>query len=124
VLVELTSVRVDPGVDFGRADKRAVRFSYGLWGYRSWARSRCHQTLPIDQDVKGVAPGVDFAQAGKRSVRFSYASSKEIIRETARRLRISGEQGGTRRLSLQSVLKGLDARGWVNTLNVPNCSFS
>jgi aspartate/methionine/tyrosine aminotransferase len=28
VLVELTSVRVDPGVDFGRADKRAVRFSY------------------------------------------------------------------------------------------------
>jgi hypothetical protein len=81
VLVELTSVRVDPGVDFGRADKRAVRFSYGLGGYRSWARSRCHQTLPIDQDVKGAAPSVDFRKAGRRAEGFSYALSEE---ETSR----------------------------------------
>ena len=77
-LLEKAGVGGAPGVDGGQDGKRAVRFSYGLGGCRSWARSRCHQTLPVDQDVKGAAPSVDLGQAGKRSVQFQSRQSSSM----------------------------------------------
>jgi len=54
----------------------------GVEGIR--ARSRCYQTLPLDQDIKGATPGVDGGMAGEegREVQRREFNSRGSARST------------------------------------------